>query len=304
MHTQHTASMNAPLPRRHLLGGAAALAAAACLPRAARAQPGAQPRRPQRDAFDVDQELLTFALNLEYLEAEYYNRGVFGRSLEEEGIDVGRNPGAVRGGSQVRFSRRDLRDFAAELAFNETGHVKLYRQALGSRAVDRPPIDFVGGFNQAGRAAGLIPPGGSFDPFANEMNFFLGGMLFEDAGVTAYVGASPLVTDEGLRDVIAGVLAAESYHMGMVRTLLYQMGPPAWDAANAISEARDRLDGTPNIDQGIRVDQRANIVPTDDLGVVFSRTPRQLLNIVFLQPGAMVGGFYPRGFNGDISALL
>src|SRR5688572_23485319 len=53
---------------------------------------------------DLDGKIMTFALNLEYMEAEYYTRGAYGHSLAEHGCDVGRSPGTVRGGHKVSFS--------------------------------------------------------------------------------------------------------------------------------------------------------------------------------------------------------
>jgi hypothetical protein len=224
--------------------------------------------------------------------------------LTEHGIDVGRDAGPVRGGSKVNFSRKAFRDHAEELSFNEVAHVKFYRKTLGDTAVDRPAIDFVAGFNGAAAAAGLVKSGETFDPFADELNFFLGGMLFEDVGVTLYHGAAALLTNKDYLAAAAGILAVEAYHMGMVRSLLYDAGEKYRREANAISDARDTLDGSKDLDQGIEVNGKANIVPNDDNGIAFARTPRQGLNIVYLKAGASKGGFYPNGFNGDLTGLL
>ncbi len=49
-------------------------------------------------------------------------------------------------------------------------------------------------------------------------------------------------------------------------------------------------------DEGIvNEDGSANIVPTDDDGIAFARTPREVANIVFLAPDATTGGFFPEG---------
>jgi hypothetical protein len=203
-----------------------------------------------------DQDIFNFALNLESLETEYYLRGTSGKGMDD--ADAGKNPGAVTGGAQVPWQNDNLRQFMEEIAANELAHVRFYRRTLGDKAVSRPAIDLTG-FAAAAKAAGL---GDGFDPFANEMNFFLGGMLMEDVGVTAYHGAVSLIKKKEFLDAAAGILAVEAYHMGMARSVLYQMGPEARNAANALSDARDKLDGPDDLDQGIEVDGKANLVPS------------------------------------------
>src|SRR5690606_18751050 len=116
----------------------------------------------------------------------------------------------------------------------------------------------------------------------------LGAFIFEDVGVTAYKGASPLIQNKTFLEAAAGILAAEAYHAGLVRTVLYAKGldtPSLRTAAGAISDARDSLDGMSDVDQGI-VDPAdatvSNIVPLDKNGIAFSRTPGDVLNIVYL----------------------
>jgi hypothetical protein len=245
-----------------------------------------------------DDDIYTFALNLEYLEAEYYLLGTTGAGVGAE--DLGANPGSVTGGAAVPFETDAFRQFADELAANELAHVRYYREILGDAAVDRPALDFAGGFAAVAEAAGL---GADFDPFSGEVSFFLGGMLFEDVGVTGYKGATPLIMDPTRQEDIAGVLGVEAYHMGMARSHLYTAGEAAIAAANAITVARGVLNGMPEIEQGIEVDGQANFVPSDERGIVFSRTPQQVLQIVYLTPesGVSSGGFYPNGFNGEIT---
>jgi hypothetical protein len=92
--------------------------------------------------------------------------------------------------------------------------------------------------------------------------------------------------------------------MGMARSQLYIMGEKAQNAANAISNARDKLDGGTDLDQGVTRDGRANFVPSDANGIAFSRTPQQVLRIVYLadKDGVAGGGFYPKGMNGALRA--
>jgi len=193
-----------------------------------------------------DEDIFQFALNLEYMETEYYLRATTGQGLE--GTDAGSDPGKVKGGRKVPFKTKAISEFADELAENELAHVRFYRETLGSDAVSRPTIDFEGGFSAVAEAAGL---GADFDPFANETNFLLGGMLFEDVGVTAYKAAAPLLKKKEFVEAAAGILAVEAYHMGMARSQLYMMGEEAQKAANGISRARDKLDGGRDLDQGI-----------------------------------------------------
>ena len=283
----------APLiDRRRTLKAIAAVGAGAALATAGRITPVTA------QAID-DDAIFNFALNLEYLETEYYLRGTTGAGLSEE--DIGAEPGEVTGGTLVPFATDAIRQFAEELAANELAHVRYYRESLGDQAVDRPAIDLAGGFAAVGQAAGF---GDNFDPFTDELNFILGGMLFEDVGVTGYKGATPLIQDKTKQGDIAGILAVESYHMGMARSLLYQAGPTAQQAANAITVARGVLNDMPEIEQGIAIDGRANFVPSDERGIAFTRTPEQVLQIVYLTPetGVSSGGFFPNGVNGDLAS--
>jgi hypothetical protein len=87
----------------------------------------------------------------------------------------------------------------------------------------------------------------------------------------------------------------EAYHAGEIRTILFGRG--RFDETRAISKARDSLDGTSDLDQGIGNADRANVVPTDANGLAFSRSPKQVLNIVYLNPNTKPGGFLPDGAN-------
>jgi hypothetical protein len=248
-----------------------------------------------------DVNVLNFALNLEYLEAEFYSRAVFGTGLPDS-LTTGRGtPGEVTGGRRVSFATRAIGQFANEIARDELHHVQFLRTALGSAAVARPAIDIQNSFNAAARAAGVIGPGQFFDPYADEQSFLLGAFIFEDVGVTAYKGAAPLLKNKTFLEAAAGILAVEAYHAGNLRTTLYALGLET--PAMQISNARDSLDGPTDLDQGI-VDANgmANIVPTDQFGVAFSRTAPQVLNIVYLTPQARrSGGFFPQGVNSIIN---
>jgi hypothetical protein len=256
-----------------------------------------------------DADILNFALNLEYLEAQFYAFAAFGTGLPANLLTGTGTQGAVTGGRQVTFTDPQVAQHAREIAVDERQHVAFLRSALGGAAVAQPAIDIGSGatsaFSAAARAAGLIGAGQSFDPYASDENFLLGAFIFEDVGVTAYKGASPLITNKTFLEAAAGILAAEAYHAGLIRTVLYGKGlqtPALRTATEQISDARDSLDNPADVDQGVQKrGEASNIVPTDANAIVFSRTPGDVLNIVYLTAAAaQQGGFFPAGVNGTI----
>ena len=100
-----------------------------------------------------DEDIFQFALNLEYMETEYYLRATTGKGIDA--ADAGSDPGDVKGGRKVNFQSKAIREFAEELAENELAHVRFYRKTLGGQAVSRPAIDFEAGFAAAAKGAGL-----------------------------------------------------------------------------------------------------------------------------------------------------
>jgi hypothetical protein len=246
-----------------------------------------------------DGAVLNFALNLEYLEAEFYLHAYYGWGVPSALTDGKGTRGGVTGGRKVSFKSRAIAQYAREIAEDELNHVAFLRKALGSAAVARPKIDLKGSFTAAARAAGLITAKQTFDPFANENNFLLAAFIFEDVGVTAYKGAAPLIDNKDYLEAAAGILAVEAYHAGIVRTSLYAKG--LYAATQKISDARDSLDGSSNLDRGIGSKRRGNLVPADRNSIVYSRSPGQVLNIVYLNPKSVDrGGFYPTGLNGEV----
>lgn len=257
-----------------------------------------------------DADILNFALNLEYLEAQFYSYAAFGTGLPSSDLTGTGTQGAVTAGRQVNFTDPLVAQYAKEIAQDERAHVEFLRKNLGSSAVSQPAIDIGtdpnGAFSTAARAAGLIGPGQSFDPYASDENFLLGAFIFEDVGVTAYKGAAPLLANKTFTEAAAGILAVEAYHAAIVRTTLYAKGiqtPSLIDATEKISNARDTLDNPIDDDQGIApIGNASNIAPLDSNGLAYSRSTGDVLNIVYLNPGAVSkGGFFPSGVNGNIT---
>ena len=276
----------------------------------------------------TEADVLNFALNLEYLEANFYAFAVTGSALAAADISgaVG-TAGTATGGRAVAFQDPLVAQYAREIAADELAHVRFLRsQFTDATRVAQPVIDLgtspTGAFSSAARAAGLVVDGQSFDPYASDENFLLGAFLFEDVGVTAYKGAaSALINNKVYLEAAAGILAVEAYHAAIVRSVLYRKGlaTPSLrliEATEAISTARDALDGNPTEDavRGVAPDgdqgiapttssdgSVANIVPLNANGIAFSRTPAQVLNVVYLNAAAVsMGGFFPAGVNGNV----
>jgi hypothetical protein len=243
-------------------------------------------------------DILNFALNLEYLEAEFYLFAVNGTGLPNTSIDGVGTTGNVIGGGAVPFKSQYIQQFATKIANDEFAHVNFLRTALGSAAVARPTIDLYNSFNALAAAAGLIQSGQTFNPFADELSFLLGAYIFEDVGVTAYNGAAPLIHSKTYLGAAASILAVEAYHAASIRTLLFEAGQG--DATAKISAVRAAASGADD-DQGVVVNGMPNITPTDNNALAFSRTTTQVLNIVYLGGASGNFGFFPKGLNGAIA---
>jgi hypothetical protein len=204
----------------------------------------------------TDADILNFALNLEYLEANFYYLAAFGTTIDVANSDstaagalliklsgaVG-TAGTVSGGSQVPFSTIPVASYAIETAVEEGKHVQLLLSALGSSAVAQPAINLGTSFQTLATAA-TIPGGDTFSPYASDETFLVGAYVFEDVGVTAYHGAASLLTTPANLTTAAGILAVEAYHAGLIRTTINYIDPAGTSIAgytNLISTLRAAL---------------------------------------------------------------
>lgn len=247
-----------------------------------------------------DADILTFALNLEYLEAEFYLFAATGSGLAASDR-TGAGQGTVTGGAAVPFRSGAIQQYAQRIAVDEQAHVKFLRAALtaaGVTPIGEPNINLTQSFTTLAIAAGLIVQGQTFNPFADDISFLLGASIFEDVGVTAYAGAARYIGTPDYLEAAAGILAVEAYHSGAIRTLLANIG--AGVAFGKISALRATLSGKPD-DQGILIPgNNYNIVPNDINALAFRRSTSQVLNIVYGNTTATPGLFFPNGLNGNI----
>jgi hypothetical protein len=307
------------IDRRNFLAGIGAAGAASVLAGCG----GSSLATPPAGTSYTDTDILNFALNLEYLEAEFYLHAATGSGLAT--ADAGSNPGTVTGGAQVTGLSSAQQNILNEIAYDEQQHVRFLRSALGSAAVARPAIDITNSFNALAAAAGIAS---TFNPYADFNHFLVGAFIFEDVGVTAYAGAAPLISTAGIAAgylaAAAGIMAVEAYHAAYVRTALtgnaITLGTTAYPYltyANQVATLRATLGGSNEtmltVPSGTTsptsiVTPSAIVAATSANAIAYARNTDQVLHIVYGTAGAGAGvksgGFFPSGLNGNITVTL
>ena len=215
-----------------------------------------------------DGDILNFALNLEYLEAEFYCMSTYGVNLVKLGyLSAADETGPTTGGAKVpNFSSSPVAYVATALRQNEVEHVQLLRSALGSAAAKKPAINL----NALGYG------------YSSVASFLKLARQFEDVGVSAYLGAAPLISSKAYLATAGAILSVEAEHSGSIRLACI------WEGIT--SPAVDSNDVPPTSAHPYSVNSSALAIP---------RTPSQVLNIVYAG-GRCSGGFYPNGMNGVI----
>ena len=280
------------ISRRSFLTSASAVAAGTVL--AGCGDTPNVPSNPVTGSF-TDADYLNFALNLEYLEAEFYLRAATGNGLGS--ADTGNSTSKTTGGAQVSNVTSVQSQYIYEIAQNELDHVRFLRNALGSSAVAAPAIDLTASFNTLASAAGL---GASFNPFASFANFLIGAFIFEDVGVTAYHGAAKALTSKSNLTAAAEIMAVEAYHAGSIRSQIVAMGSSLISTANSVEGVRATLGGG----NETTLSATSVVAAAASTSIAFDRTTDQVLHIVYGTGGGagVKGGvFFPSGLNGNIS---
>jgi hypothetical protein len=226
----------------------------------------------------TDADILNFALNLEYLEAEFYTVATTGKTIDQVGVSIAGSgtQGAATGGKMVNLSNSSFPTaaIAMEIAEDERSHVTLLQQALtaaGAQPIAQPAINL--------NALGI--------GFGSLAEFLTLARAFEDVGVTAYAGAAPLISDKGILGYAARILAAEAEHVSNIRLQIAQLG-----VSTTLLDGVDIL--PPPSGQ--------NYFSLNSMALAQTRTPGQVLYIVYGgQANVTAGGFFPNGVNGNIN---
>lgn len=139
--------------------------------------------------------VLNFALTLEYLEDEFYRRGLASSAAA-----------AFTAGERAAIE---------QISMHETAHVAFLQAVIGSMAstpVAKPTFDFT--------ARGNFP-----DVFTNKATFMAVAQTFEDTGVRAYKGqAGAVQSSPGVLTAALQIHSVEARHASQIRRLRGQKG--------------------------------------------------------------------------------
>lgn len=137
-------------------------------------------------------EVLNFALTLEYLEDEFYQKAL----------------------AQSGLINKEFVAVFQQIGKHETEHVALLKGALGSAAVAKPEFDFTA----KGKYA---------DVFKDFKTFALVSQTFEETGVAAYKGQAPALAGDILTTALR-IHSVEARHASEIRRI---RGVELWTGA-------------------------------------------------------------------------
>eukprot|EP00253_Pinus_taeda_P003770 PITA_03770 len=265
----------------------------------------------------MDADILNFALNLVYLEAEFFIGALYREGLDKFTPNLsGSGPPPI--GLELANIDPATRDIVQQFALQEIGHVRIIRETV-TEAIPRPLLDYGlevwAKFFEEAFGYHLTPP---FNPYANSVNFVLSVYFLPYMGFTAYVGANPNLTTPTAKRLVAGLLGVESGQDAVTRHWLYERSyekvypyPITIAEMTAkISILRNNLGKTGIVNEGVIVPKdlgaegriSGNILSADPKSLSYSRTPREVLRVLYDTGNeSIAGGFYQNGANGRIA---
>lgn len=224
-------------------------------------------------------DVLNFALNLEYLEANFYLYVSTGSGLTSSqnggGVAVQGAPGKLTLDAQTMA-------VAQALAQDEVNHIADLQSAissLGGTPIAQPLINL--------SANGAV---------TTQAQFLAAARQFTALGGSAYVGSAQLlVSNPTVLTTASQILGAEGQHAGALAYLCITQG--------VVSPAIDAQDVPPTAAQYFTVDATNALGPARNtsqaLGVVYKvSTPATTTP----PTGITMGGFFPNGVNGTVKS--
>lgn len=224
-------------------------------------------------------DVLNFALNLEYLEANFYLYVSTGSGLSST---LNGNGVAVQGAPGKLTLDANTLAVCQALAQDEVNHIADLRSAvtsLGGTPIPQPLINLA--------ANGAV---------TTQAQFLAASRQFTALGGSAYVGSAQLlVSNPAILTTASQILAAEGQHAGVVGYLCVTKG--------VLSPAIDAQDVPPTQSNYFTVDAVNALSP--------SRNTSQVLGVAYAiskaatttpAAGVTMGGFFPNGFNGNVKS--
>lgn len=240
-------------------------------------------------------DVLNFALNLEYIEANLYSIVTTGSPISA--TLQGSAPGAIAGSPGKLTLATTTTSIFQALLNDEMNHIMQLRAAitsLGGTPISQPALNYA--------ANGMI---------STEKQLYATTRQFTALGNSAYAGAASfLVSNPAVLTVASQILAAEGQHLGVVDFEL-NVSP---NTMGAPSPAIDYQDNLPSAKQYFNVFQagapNANTT-SHSPGLAPARDTHQVLGVAYgvstpgtVSPplGITKGGFLPQGANGNIKS--
>ncbi|OMO63792.1 hypothetical protein CCACVL1_22269 [Corchorus capsularis] len=263
-------------------------------------------------------ELIEFAVNLEYLIAEFFlciSRG--------EGINI-IAPDLVHGGPiSIGCATANL-DSVTRSIFEEFGiqTVRILRTIFQTskliKEIPMPQIDIravtlrrlvTGAFGGS-----LNPP---FNVYGNTTNILPSSTLIVSMARQYYIGISPYIVGDEFQSLASLISNTESAKFGALRTLLYlreneTVVPYNFTLGTLVARAAlsvNRLGMCGVKNEGLTLQfefgNATNIIPFNPNVTAASRTAREVLRILYGTGNATLpGGLFPRGVNGRIAEKI
>ncbi|RYR12627.1 hypothetical protein Ahy_B04g070079 isoform B [Arachis hypogaea] len=230
-----------------------------------------------------DADRIEFALNLEYLEAEFFLYGALGYGLDVVAPELaGGGPAPI--GAQLAALSPLVRDLISQFAYQEVGHLRAIKKEV--KGFPRPVLDLRVG------------------TFARIMAY-----VIPYVGLTGYVGTNPqLQNTTSKRSGQDAVIRTWLYERLEVRVMPYRL--TVAEFTNRISVLRDRLGNAGVKDEGLVVPMAlgaegrvvGNVLAANNASLSYDRTPEEILRIVYGTGDAHIpGGFFPNGASGAIA---
>lgn len=240
-------------------------------------------------------DVLNFALNLEYLEANLYSIVTTGNPVSSTLLGTS-SPTIMNSPGKLTLDAPTMALFQA-LASDEINHINDLRTALtgmGATPISAPPIDY-----------------GAKGKITTQAQLLATTRQFTAIGNSAYAGAAQfLVSQPAVLQVAAQILGAEGQHLGSVNYQCIAQNVTASFSTSSTAQI-DALDVPPSPTQYFTVETSATATASIPAGIPPYRTPQQVLGAVYgvstastttPPTGVTSGGFLPSGANGNVKS--